>query len=137
MTASRNQIRSSIIAMRLAMGLAMGLATGLAAMLAVPAAAQGAGSNDSDYSKEVQACLLQRPQHTREACLEDVRNARAAQGGGELGKGSGSVVATARCQSLSGEFRACETHVPAGADRVRIEPQTSNSVVVLVPSTTR
>lgn len=156
-------------------------AFGLTAVLALPVAAQAPSGNadiepsadrssiyrrdtgiddSGNYSREVQACLSGRTQQARDTCLEEARNARAAQRRGELGKGGENLMANAmaRCQPLSGEFRAaCEARVmgfgnasgsvagggllreveivvvPPGTDRVRIEPQTSNPVV-LVPS---
>lgn len=171
MTAFRIYFRSSIVAV------------GLTAVLAVPAAAQvgrtteiepsaekssiyrrDTGINDSgNSSQEVQACLSGRTQQARETCLEEARNARAAQRRGELSTGNENFMANAmaRCQPLSGEYRAaCEARVmgfgtasgsvagggllrevetvvvPPGADRVRIEPQTANPVL-LVPSPTK
>lgn len=159
-------------------------AFGLAAVLALPAAAQVAGGSantepsadqssiyrrdtgiddSGNYSREVQACLSGRTQQARETCLEEARNARAAQRRGNLGAGNENLMgnAMARCQPLSGEFKAaCEARVmgfgntsgsvagggllrevevvvvPPGADRIRIEPKTSNPVI-LVPSPAR
>ena len=160
------------------------LAMGLTAVLAAPAAAQVAGSSagiepsadkssiyrrdtgidDSGrYSQEVQACLSGASAQARETCLEEARNARAAQRRGELSKGGENLMANAmaRCQPLVGEYKAaCAARVmgfgntsgsvagggllrevetvvlPPGTDRVRIDAQTPNPVV-LVPSLSR
>lgn len=119
------------------------------------------GIDDSGkYAREVQACLSGQTQQARDTCLEEARNAQAAQRRGELGHAGENYTAnaTARCQPLTGEFRAaCEARVmgfgsssgsvagggvlreveivvlPPGADRVRVEPKTANPVV-LVPA---
>jgi hypothetical protein len=156
-------------------------ASGLAAVLVAPVAAQMAGGNaeiepsadqssiyrrdtgindSGNYKQEVQACLAGRTQQARETCMEEARNARAAQRRGELSAGSENFTgnAMARCRPLSGEYKAaCEARVmgfgtasgsvagggllreveivmvPPGTDRVRIQPETPNPVV-LVPS---
>lgn len=160
-------------------------AFGFAAVLAVPAAmAQTAtqgegiepsaekssiyrrdtGINDSgNYRQEVQACLSGRSPQARETCLEEARNALAAQRRGKLAAENPDYMANAmaRCQPLTGEYKAaCAARVmgfgstsgtvagggllreveivvvPPGVERVRIEPQTPNPVV-LVPSATK
>lgn len=157
---------------------------GLSALIAAPAAAQVSGTgaglapsagesaiyrrdtgidDSGKYNQELKACLSGRSGQARETCLEEARNARAAQRRGELSQGNENfrANATARCQPLSGEYQAaCEARVmgfgtasgsvagggllreveivvlPPGEDRVRIEAQTSNPVV-LVPSTSK
>lgn len=152
---------------------------GLTAVLAIPAAAQAAtgtvnvtpsadkssiyrrdtGIDDSGkYNQEVRACQSGSSQQDRETCMQEARNARAALRRGELDKGKENFTANAmaRCQPLSGEYKAaCEARVmgfgtasgsvagggllrevetvvlPPGADRVRIEAQTSGPVVLL------
>lgn len=169
MSAFRISLRSNILCL------------GLTAVLSVPVAAQVAGTNadiepsadksaiyrrdtgindSGNYNQEVQACLSGRSHQARETCLEEARNAQAAKRRGELSKGNENFMANAvaRCQPLSGEYKAaCEARVmgfgtasgsvagggllrevetvvlPPGTDRVRIEAQTPNPVV-LVPS---
>ena len=122
------------------------------------------GIDDSgQYASEVRACMSGQTQQDRETCLQEARNAQAARRGGELRKEGENYAANAlaRCQPLSGEYQAaCEARVmgfgstsgtvagggllrqvetvvlPPEADRVRIQPQTENPVL-LVPRTSR
>jgi hypothetical protein len=115
------------------------------------------------YRREVEACRTGQTQQARETCLEEARAAKAAKRRGELASGSEDYTANAlaRCQPLAGEYQAaCQARVmgfgstsgsvagggllrqvetvvlPPGATSVRIEPQTSEPVV-LVPTPTQ
>jgi len=142
---------------------------GAAALLAMTAAtAQVAGAPPGstgidatgNYQSEVQACRSGRTQQAIDTCLREARNAQAARRDGTLARPSATDLqanAMARCQPLSGEYKAaCEARVmgfgntsgsvagggvlrqvetvvvPPGAGEVRIEPQT-NDPVLLVP----
>lgn len=158
------------------------LTAGLLAVFALPAAAQSSGmsqavppsldksaiqrrdtpiDNSGNAAKEMRACQTGRTQQDRDTCMEEARNARAAQRRGELagGKEPYTANALARCQPLSGEYQAaCQARVmgfgessgsvagggvlrqvetvvvPPGADKIRIQAQTDHPVI-LVPAT--
>lgn len=113
-----------------------------------------------DYRREVQACMTGQTQQDRETCLREARNAQADKRRGVLDNSGADFQANAlvRCDALMGEDKAAcharmmgygnvtgsvaeggllrevETVVmPEGATSVRIEPKTSDPVV-LVPS---
>lgn len=112
------------------------------------------------FSQEMQACQTGRTQQARETCMEEARTARDAQRRGDLAQAGEPYTANAlaRCQPLSGEYKAaCQARVmgfgessgsvagggvlrqvetvvlPPGEDRIRIDAQTANPVI-LVPA---
>jgi hypothetical protein len=116
--------------------------------------------NSGDYRREVQACNSGQTQEARDTCLREARNAHAAKKEGKLDSGHQDLAANAmaRCQPLTGEFKAaCQARVmgygeasgsvagggvlrqvetvvlPPGQTQVTIEPKTSDPVV-LVPA---
>lgn len=116
--------------------------------------------SSGDYRQEVRSCLSGHTQQARETCLEEARNAHAAQQRGQLAKAGENYTANAlaRCEPLMGEYRvACEARVmgfgstsgnvagggllrevetvvlPLGAEHVRIDARTPNPVL-LVPA---
>lgn len=122
------------------------------------------GIDDSGrYRREIEACRTGRTQQAREVCLEEARNAQSERRRGELASDSEDYTANAlaRCRPLTGEYQAaCQARVmgfgtasgsvsgggllrqvetvvlPPGATSVRIQPQTSEPVV-LVPTPTQ
>ena len=114
------------------------------------------------YSSEVQACRSGRTQQDIDTCLREARNAQAERQRGTLAAGSGPLDANAmaRCEPLAGEDKAaCQARVmgygstsgsvagggvlrevetvvlPPGESQVKVEPKTSEPVVLVpVPS---
>lgn len=111
------------------------------------------------YLREVQACLSGRSQQSKETCLEEARNARAAKLRGKLHDQGEDYTANAlaRCEPLRGEDRAaCHVRVmgfggtsgsvagggllrwvetvvvPAGQETIGFTQQTAEPAVVLV-----
>lgn len=150
-------LRKSLLPFGAAALLAMTAAT--AQVAGAPAGSTGIDAS-GNFQSEVQACRSGRTQQAIDTCLREARNAQAARRDGTLTrKSSGDLQANAvaRCEPLSGEYRAaCEARVmgfgntsgsvagggilrevetvvvPPGAGEVRIEPKTSDPVV-LVP----
>jgi hypothetical protein len=110
------------------------------------------------YQHEVQSCLSGRTQEDQATCLREARNAQAERQRGDLRVPGAQYQANAmqRCNALAGEDRAaCQARmmgygetsgsvagggvlrevetvvVPAGADSVTIQPQTSAPVVIV------
>jgi hypothetical protein len=114
-----------------------------------------------NYQQEVNACLAGRTQQDQATCLEEARNAQGEKRRGLLDDAGGDFQANAmaRCDVLTGQDKAaCQARMmgfggisgsvagggllreietvvlPADATSVTIEPQTSEPVVVLLPS---
>ncbi len=131
-----------------------------AAMAQTPITASGTTGidNSGDSQKERAACLSGRTQQDQATCLREVNNAAAEKRSGRLDSQGGQFDANARkrCEVLTGEDRAaCEARVmgygntsgsvagggvirqvetvvvPAGAEAVRIEPQTDAPVLLI------
>jgi len=115
-----------------------------------------------NYQSEVQACRSGRTQQDIDTCMREARNAQAERRHGDLAKPSADLQSNAmqRCDPLTGEDKAaCQARVlgygntsgsvagggvlrevetvvlPPGASEVKVEPKTSDPVVLVpVPS---
>ena len=112
-------------------------------------------------ASEMAACKSGRTQQDRETCLKEVRNANAAKRAGKIDNSGGQFRANAlmRCNALMGEDKlACEARVvgygnakgsvagggvitevetvvvPSDASTVRIQPQTANDTILVIPA---
>lgn len=116
-----------------------------------------------NYQSELQSCRSGRTQQDVDTCLREARNAQAERRNGTLARPSPDFEANAmaRCEPLAGEDKAaCQARVmgygntsgsvaaggvlrevetvvlPPGASEVKVEPKTSDPVVLVpVPST--
>jgi preprotein translocase subunit SecF len=140
-------------------GVAALLAVGAATAQVATTGATGIDATGS-YQSEVQACMSGATQQDRDTCMKEARNASAEKQRGRLETyGANDAHAMARCDvHQAGEDRAaCQARVmgmgnadgsvagggvirevetvvlPPGQNSVRIEPQTSNPVL-LVPN---
>ena len=141
------------------------LSVGAAALLAMGAATAQVGTmgtgidSTGSFRSEMQACMSGRTQQSQEDCMREARNAAAEKQRGKLETYSDHAMA--RCEvHNSGEDRAaCRARVmgmgesqgsvagggmlhqsetvvmPQGQASITVQPQTTNDVIVLVPST--
>lgn len=136
----------------------------LAPSFQAPAITRRQTSIDSsgDDQRELQACRSGRTQQSRDACLEEVRNARSALRSGNLAPPGEDYMANAlsRCEPFAGHDRAaCEARVlgfgntsgsvagggllrwvetvvlPPGREEVTFVPKTKEPVVVIPMAT--
>ena len=112
-------------------------------------------------SSEMAACNNGATQQARDTCLTEVKNANAAKRAGQLDSNNTEFQANAlaRCDALMGEDKiACQARVagygtnkgsvagggvirevetvvvPADAETVRIQPQTSSDTIIVIPA---
>lgn len=112
-------------------------------------------------ASELAACNSGRTQQDRETCLKEVKNANAAKRAGRIDNSGGEfrLNALKRCNALMGEDKvACEARVvgygnpkgsvagggvitevetvvvPSNASTVRIQPQTANDTIIVIPA---
>jgi len=141
------------------------LSFGAATLLAVGAATAQVGTmstgidSSGSFQSEVQACMSGKTQQSQADCMREARNAAAEKQRGRLETYSDH--AAARCEvHTTGEDRAaCRARVmgmgesqgsvagggmlhqsetvvmPQGQASITVQPQTTNDVIVLVPST--
>ncbi len=137
--------------------LAVGVASGASAQIASGTTGIDASGN---AQSELAACNAGRTQQDRETCMTEVRNANAAKRAGKVDNSGGQFQANAmaRCDVFKGEEQiACQSRVvgygdtkgsvagggvirqvetvvvPANAETVRIQPQTENGSIVVIP----
>lgn len=143
---------------------AAGLAVALLSITAATAQiAPGTTGIDAsgDARSEMNACNTGKTPQDRETCLREVRNANAEKRAGKIDNSNNEFSANAlkRCEVLSGEDKiACQARVvgygnaqgsvagggvirevetvvvPADTPNVRIQPQTTNSNIVVIPA---
>lgn len=151
--------RKSLLPFAAAALLAMTAAT---AQVAGGAAGTTGIDASGNYQSELQACRSGRTQQDVDTCLREARNAQAERRHGTLARPSPDYQANAmsRCDPLTGEDKAaCQARVlgygntsgsvaaggvlrevetvvmPPGASEVKVEPKTSDPVVLVpVPS---
>ncbi|MES2946120.1 MAG: hypothetical protein V4772_24895 [Pseudomonadota bacterium] len=133
----------------------------MAATAQVPAGPTGIDATGNATS-EMAACNNGSTQQDRTTCITEVQNANAAKRAGQVDNAGGQFAANARqrCNVLTGEDKiACEARVlglgntqgsvagggaiseietvviPKDATNVRIQPQTANDNIIVIPAT--
>jgi hypothetical protein len=138
---------------------------GAAALLAVGAATAQVGTmgtpidNSGSFQSEVQACRSGKTQQSQEDCLREARNAASDKQRGRLETYSDHAGLRCEVHASAEDRAACRARVmgmgdssgsvagggmlyqsetvvmPQGQSSITVQPQTTNDVIVLVPST--